>query len=197
MWRIMECARARPQRAPFLPMVESPPELSGRARGHPQAGATPPSPTRCTCDWPVAAGSGCWSKTTPPSATPSYSRPERIILFGSAERGELGRNSDIDLLVVKAGEYAKREVSHSIRQSLRHLGEAFDVVVATPEEIGAANRLTDYAVLTRYPLPDAVTVDEHREATIPPGRCGGPIGSRAGQTSMTTLPTLRPVSAWA
>jgi hypothetical protein len=31
-------------------------------------------------------------------------------------------------------------VSHSIRQSLRHLGEAFDVVVATPEEIERPRR---------------------------------------------------------
>jgi predicted nucleotidyltransferase len=31
--------------------------------------------------------------------------PEKIILFGSAARGELGPNSDIDLLVIKGGEY--------------------------------------------------------------------------------------------
>jgi predicted nucleotidyltransferase len=29
--------------------------------------------------------------------------PEKIILFGSAARGELGPNSDIDLLVIKGG----------------------------------------------------------------------------------------------
>lgn len=74
--------------------------------------------------------------------------PEQIILFGSAARGELDRNSDIDLLVVKAGEYAKREVSHRIRQALRGLGEAFDVVVATPEEIA---RYGDCFALVYYP----------------------------------------------
>lgn len=74
--------------------------------------------------------------------------PERIIMFGSAARGELGRNSDIDLLVVKAGGYAKREVSQRIRQSLRGLGEAFDVVVATPEEI---ERYGDCFALVYYP----------------------------------------------
>jgi HEPN domain-containing protein len=36
--------------------------------------------------------------------------------------------------------------------------------VPVPEEIAVADRLTDYAVLTRYPLPDAVTEDDHREA---------------------------------
>ena len=29
--------------------------------------------------------------------------PEKIILFGSAARGELGPDSDLDLLVVKSG----------------------------------------------------------------------------------------------
>ena len=27
--------------------------------------------------------------------------PEKIILFGSAARGEMGRNSDVDLLIIK------------------------------------------------------------------------------------------------
>jgi len=30
-------------------------------------------------------------------------RPEKIIFFGSAARGEMGANSDVDLLVEKAG----------------------------------------------------------------------------------------------
>jgi HEPN domain-containing protein len=46
------------------------------------------------------------------------------------------------------------------------LGIATRHGIPVPEEIGAADRLTDYAVLTRYPLPDAVTEDEHREATM-------------------------------
>lgn len=65
----------------------------------------------------------------------AVAEPERIILFGSAARGELGPDSDIDLLVVKAGEYRKRELSRRIRESLRELPEAFDVIVATPEEV--------------------------------------------------------------
>jgi predicted nucleotidyltransferase len=31
--------------------------------------------------------------------------PERIIFFGSAARGETGTDSDIDLLVIKAGSF--------------------------------------------------------------------------------------------
>ena len=32
-------------------------------------------------------------------------QPERIILFGSAARGEMGSHSDVDLLVIKRGEF--------------------------------------------------------------------------------------------
>jgi len=31
--------------------------------------------------------------------------PEKIILFGSAVRGEMGPNSDVDLLVIKRGKF--------------------------------------------------------------------------------------------
>ena len=31
-------------------------------------------------------------------------RPEKIILFGSAARGKMGPNSDVDLLVIKKGQ---------------------------------------------------------------------------------------------
>lgn len=61
--------------------------------------------------------------------------PERIILFGSAARGELGADSDVDLLVVKSGEYRKRELSWQIRRALRGLDLAFDILVATPQEV--------------------------------------------------------------
>lgn len=37
--------------------------------------------------------------------------PDRIILFGSAARGEMGPDSDLDLLVVKAGVPHRRETT--------------------------------------------------------------------------------------
>ncbi|NOX53320.1 MAG: nucleotidyltransferase domain-containing protein [Planctomycetes bacterium] len=61
-------------------------------------------------------------------------QPEQIILFGSAARGTMGPNSDVDLLVVKAG--ANRlELMGQIYRSLRGVEAAVDVVVATPEDI--------------------------------------------------------------
>ena len=61
--------------------------------------------------------------------------PERIILFGSAARGEMGPDSDIDLLVIKAGEFNRWQLTTAIYRDLRGKGAAVDVVVVTPEEV--------------------------------------------------------------
>ncbi len=47
--------------------------------------------------------------------------PERIILFGSTARGQAGPNSDIDLLVIKAGEVHRRQLAGKIYSNLREL----------------------------------------------------------------------------
>jgi uncharacterized protein len=77
-------------------------------------------------------------------------KPERIILFGSAARGEMGPDSDLDLLVVKSGAYSAREVALQIRRGLRDLRQALDIVVATPEQLeryGDCSALVYYAAL--------------------------------------------------
>ena len=61
-------------------------------------------------------------------------QPEKIILFGSAARGSMGRNSDVDLLVIKAG--ANRlDLTGEIYMNLHGVGAAVDVVVVTPEDV--------------------------------------------------------------
>jgi len=62
-------------------------------------------------------------------------QPERIIWFGSAARGEVGRNSDVDLLVIKRGKYDRGGLTEKIYLSLHGVGEAVDVVVVTPEQV--------------------------------------------------------------
>ena len=62
-------------------------------------------------------------------------QPERIILFGSAARGEMGPNSDVDLLVVKRGKFDHRRLTGDIYMSLRGVGQAVDVVLVTPEQV--------------------------------------------------------------
>lgn len=61
-------------------------------------------------------------------------RPDKIILFGSAVRDEMGPNSDVDLLVVKSGAH-RRQLAQAIYRHLFGVGQAVDVVVVTPEDI--------------------------------------------------------------
>ena len=61
-------------------------------------------------------------------------QPEKIILFGSAARGDMGRDSDVDLLVVKGGENSWA-VMGRIYESLYGVDAAVDAVVVSPEEV--------------------------------------------------------------
>jgi len=60
--------------------------------------------------------------------------PERIILFGSAARGDATPDSDVDLLVVVPVEGLKHEKQLAIRKSLRGIRAPVDIIVSTPEE---------------------------------------------------------------
>ncbi|MBA2278288.1 MAG: nucleotidyltransferase domain-containing protein [Chloroflexia bacterium] len=62
-------------------------------------------------------------------------QPERIILFGSAARGEMGPHSDLDLLVIKGGEYHRGDLTGDIYMNMYGAGHAVDIIVATPEDI--------------------------------------------------------------
>ncbi len=62
-------------------------------------------------------------------------QPERIILFGSAARGEMGPDSDLDLLVIKGGEYHRGHVTGDIYRGMAGVDYAVDVVVVTPEDV--------------------------------------------------------------
>ena len=62
-------------------------------------------------------------------------RPERIILFGAAARGAAGPDSDLDLLVVKAGVSHRRRLAQEIYSHLVGLEVPVDVLVVTPEDV--------------------------------------------------------------
>jgi uncharacterized protein len=61
--------------------------------------------------------------------------PEKIILFGSAARGEMGPNSDVDLLVIKGGKFNRGRVTTAIYRQLSDVDAAVDVILVTPEEV--------------------------------------------------------------
>ena len=60
--------------------------------------------------------------------------PEKIILFGSAARGEMNRHSDVDLLIVKACVH-RRSLARQIRRKLYGIRMAVDLIVVTPEDV--------------------------------------------------------------
>jgi uncharacterized protein len=62
-------------------------------------------------------------------------RPEKILLFGSAARGEMGPNSDVDLLVVKRGNFNRRRLVARIYSHLYGTMAAVDLVVVSPAEL--------------------------------------------------------------
>ena len=62
-------------------------------------------------------------------------RPQQIILFGSAARGDMGPQSDIDVLVVVPDGTHCRHTAQRIYQHLIGLGAAVDAVVATESDL--------------------------------------------------------------
>jgi len=61
--------------------------------------------------------------------------PLRIILFGSAARGSMGPDSDLDLLIVMRDGVHRRRTAQAVYKSLGGLGFAKDVVVATETDV--------------------------------------------------------------
>lgn len=61
--------------------------------------------------------------------------PIRIILFGSAVRGEMGPDSDVDVLVVMPDGTHRRQTAQYIHTQLFGIPFAVDVLVATPTDL--------------------------------------------------------------
>ncbi len=62
-------------------------------------------------------------------------QPKRIILFGSASRGQMGPHSDLDVLVVMPDGVHRRETARRIYRALRGLGVPKDIVVVTESDV--------------------------------------------------------------
>lgn len=65
----------------------------------------------------------------------SVVKPQRIILFGSVARGEIGPDSDLDFLVVMPNGTHRRKTSVEILRALRGIGMPKDVIVATEQDL--------------------------------------------------------------
>ena len=62
-------------------------------------------------------------------------RPNRIVLFGSAARGELRPDSDIDVLVIMPDGVHRGHTTEKIYRELWGFGVAKDVVVVTESDV--------------------------------------------------------------
>ena len=62
-------------------------------------------------------------------------KPKKVILFGSAARGKIHANSDIDLLVVIQSGMHRRKTAQKIYRNLIGVGFAADIVVVTEDDI--------------------------------------------------------------
>ena len=64
----------------------------------------------------------------------AVAQPDKIILFGSAARGDMGPNSDVDLLVVKDTDDVHGLAARIYRQ-LRGIRIAVDAIVVAPAHV--------------------------------------------------------------
>ena len=62
-------------------------------------------------------------------------QPRRIILFGSAARGQMGPHSDLDLRIVMPDGAHRRQTSQRLYRALWGLGIPKDIVVVTESDI--------------------------------------------------------------
>ena len=75
-------------------------------------------------------------------------KPLRIILFGSAARGDMGPDSDLDILVVMSDGAHRRRSAQEAYKCLKGMDIAKDVVVATESDI---REYSDNPSLVLYP----------------------------------------------
>lgn len=75
-------------------------------------------------------------------------KPEKIVLFGSAARGDYRADSDIDLLIIKQSEKKKAYRVKEVFESLRsvHRTYSLDPIVYTPVEIKKRIAIGDYFI---------------------------------------------------
>ena len=75
-------------------------------------------------------------------------QPQKIILFGSQARGEAGRDSDYDLLVIENSNQPRYRRAVPYRRALKDLGTSKDIVVWTPQEVAEWQNVSSAFITT-------------------------------------------------
>ena len=84
--------------------------------------------------------------------------PLRIIMFGSAARGEMGRDSDLDLMVVMPDGTHRRHTAQFIEGKLTGIMVATDIIVATVSDLEKHG--DTYGFIYREALTDGTVLYE-------------------------------------
>ena len=84
-------------------------------------------------------------------------QPERIVLFGSAAKGEMTRHSDVDLLVVSDVADAL-ELMAQIYRRLHGVGVPVDAIVVSPDDV--ARYRDSHSLIIKPALREGRTVYE-------------------------------------
>ena len=69
-------------------------------------------------------------------------QPEQIILFGSAARRTTTPDSDLDILIVKKGDYNPRELAGKIYLSMEDVDVPVDLLIVTPDQLNNCQKST-------------------------------------------------------
>lgn len=72
-------------------------------------------------------------------------RPDKVILFGSYAKGDVGPASDVDLLVIIDTEESTWDLAVEISLTLKH-SFPMDIIVRTPKEIARRLEFGDFFV---------------------------------------------------
>jgi len=65
----------------------------------------------------------------------AVANPQTILLFGSAARGEMSPDSDLDFLVIVQPPVQRRKLAQEIYRNLHGLPVAVDVIVVTSDDM--------------------------------------------------------------
>ncbi len=93
--------------------------------------------------------------------------PDEVILFGSAARGQLRPDSDFDILIIKSDVSNPHALIRYLHAHLFDIKTPIDLIVATPEEVAAAQ----FKMLAQiYARGRRMYVREPRQDYPPPQR---------------------------
>lgn len=63
------------------------------------------------------------------------SRQEKVFLFRSSAQGRMGHNSDVNLLIIKSGQFDRSRLFTAIYRNVCSVETAADGIILTPEEV--------------------------------------------------------------